>query len=164
MLTTTEKKTHLPVDRNFTSAATEKQSFVTMRVNGQLFGASVMVVQDVVRAHKIAHIPLAPSVVEGSLNLRGRIVTVINMYTRLGLPLADPAQKQMHVVIEYKDELFSLMVDAVGDVLSLPVDEIDKVPVNLHTSWRDIAAGVYRLDGELLVLFDISALLNFIQV
>jgi purine-binding chemotaxis protein CheW len=161
MLTTTDKKPLLPADRNFTSAAVEKQSFVTMRVNGQLFGASVMVVQDVVRAQKIARIPLAPPVVEGSLNLRGRIVTVINMVTRLGLPPAPEGTKQMHVVIEYKDELFSLMVDAVGDVLSLPVEEIDKVPVNLHASWREIAAGVYRLDGELLVLFDVGALLNF---
>ena len=159
MLTTEKKITssHLP---SINAIAVEKQSFVTMRVNGQLFGASVMVVQDVVREQKIARIPLSPPMIEGSLNLRGRIVTVINMYKRLGVNDAHKPAKQMHVVIEYKDELFSLMVDAVGDVLSLAVNQIDKVPVNLHSSWREMAAGVYRLDGELLVLFDIAALMH----
>ena len=141
--------------------AGERQSFVTMRVNGQLFGASVMTVQDVVREQKIARIPLAPHVVEGSLNLRGRIVTVINMYKRLGLPTSAMPKKQMHVVIEYRDELFSLMVDAVGDVLTLSVNQIDKVPVNIQSSWREMAAGICRLDGELLVLFDIAELMRF---
>ncbi len=157
---TTEKRpsfTNLP---SVSAAAVEKQSFVTMRVNGQLFGASVMVVQDVVREQKIARIPLAPPVVEGSLNLRGRIVTVINMYKRLALSDANKPARQMHVVIEHRDELFSLMVDAVGDVLSVPIHQIDKVPVNLHSAWRDMAAGVYRLDSELLVLFDIAALMQ----
>ena len=157
---TIEKK---PLSTNvfsLSSVAAEKQSFVTMRVNGQLFGASVMVVQDVVRAQKIARIPLAPFMIEGSLNLRGRIVTVINMYHRLGLNSANKPAKQMHVVIEYRDELFSLMVDSVGDVLSVPMGQIDKVPVNLHASWREMAAGVYRLETELLVLFDIAALMQ----
>lgn len=157
---TVEKK---PLSTNLSSLSNvpvEKQSFVTMRVNGQLFGASVMVVQDVVREQKIAHIPLAPFMIEGSLNLRGRIVTVINMYQRLGLSNATKPARQMHVVIEYRDELFSLMVDAVGDVLSVPIGQIDKVPVNLHASWREMAAGVYRLDNELLVLFDITALMQ----
>jgi purine-binding chemotaxis protein CheW len=158
---TTQNPHPLPSQHTPPLVVAEKQSFVTMRVNGQLFGASVMVVQDVVREQKIARIPLAPSVVEGSLNLRGRIVTVINMYTRLGLNPEERPAKQMHVVIEYRDELFSLMVDAVGDVLSVPIHQIDKVPVNLHSAWREMAAGVYRLDHELLVLFDVAALMQF---
>ncbi|TAE82043.1 MAG: chemotaxis protein CheW [Alphaproteobacteria bacterium] len=138
------------------------QSFVTMRVGGQLFGASVMVVQDVVRGQQIARIPLAPSVIEGALNLRGRIVTVINMRRRLGISeRSDTGARPMHVVIDYNDELYSLLVDSVGDVLSLSSHEIDKVPVNIQASWRELAAGVTKLESELLVLFDITALLNF---
>ncbi len=139
----------------------QKQSYVTMRVNGQLFGASVTFVQDVVRDQSVAKIPLAPHVVEGSLNLRGRIVTVLNMYKRLGMQAESDTDKYMHVVIEYNDELFSLMVDSVGDVLSLTESDVDKVPVNMHAAWRDIASGVCRLDNELLVLFDVDELLNF---
>lgn len=137
------------------------QSFVTMRVAGQLFGASVMVVQDVLRAQTIAPVPLAPREVSGSLNLRGRIVTVINVRTRLGVePFSDPSTA-MHVVVEYQDELYSLMVDAVGDVLNLPLAQIEKVPANLEPLWKDVAAGVHRLDSELIVLLDIQSILTF---
>lgn len=137
------------------------QSFVTMRVADQLFGASVMVVQDVLRAQRIAPIPLAPSEVAGSLNLRGRIVTVIDMRTRLGLPGLEDDRSSMHVVVEYGEELFSLMVDCVGDVLNLPLAQIEKAPANLAPLWKDIAAGVSRLDSELLVLLDIQSVLSF---
>lgn len=147
-------------ERRLTSQA-ERHSFVTMRVNGQLFGASVQAVQDVVREQTIAPMPLAPHVIEGALNLRGRIITVLNMYKRLGVRAEELPDKHMHVVIENREELYSLMVDSVGDVLSLNVEEIDKAPVNLESAWRDIAAGIYRLDDELLVLLDINELLSF---
>ena len=137
------------------------QSFVTMRVSGQLFGASVMVVQDVLRAQRIAPIPLSPKEVAGSLNLRGRIVTVLDMRARLGLPAIENPSAAMHVVVEYNEELFSLMVDSVGDVLSLPLAQIEKAPANLDPLWKEIAGGVSRLDSELLVLLDIQSILTF---
>jgi purine-binding chemotaxis protein CheW len=140
--------------------ANDLHSFVTMRVNGQLFGASVKLVQDVVRAQNIAPIPLAPHVVEGAINLRGRIVTVINMYRRLNLPIEQQSAKHMNVVIEYRDELYSLMVDSVGDVLNISLGNIDKVPVNMQSNWQEISAGIYRLNNELLILLDAERLLN----
>jgi purine-binding chemotaxis protein CheW len=142
------------------SSHIDTQSFVTMRVHNQLFGASVKLVQDVVRAQRIAPIPLAPYVIQGSINLRGRIVTVFNMYRRLNLPLDKQPEKHMNVVLEYRDELFSLMVDSVGDVLNIPLSKIDKVPVNMHASWQEIAAGICRLESELLVLLDVERLLH----
>jgi purine-binding chemotaxis protein CheW len=151
-ITTYESKTPI--------IANDLQSFVTMRVNGQLFGASVKLVQDVVRAQNIAPIPLSPYVIEGAINLRGRIVTVLNMYRRLNLPLDKQPHKHMNVVIEYRDELYSLMVDSVGDVLNIPLSKIDKVPVNMQSNWQEISAGIYRLDSELLVLLDVERLLN----
>lgn len=150
-----------PYEQRKAPVRTQQQSFVTMRVDGQLFGASVYAVQDILRAQNIATIPLSPYVVEGSLNLRGRIVTALNLRKRLGLLPSEEDTKSMHVVLEFHDELYSLMVDSVGDVLSIPLDAIDKTPVNLHASWRELAAGVHQLDGELLVLFDIQALLTF---
>ena len=140
---------------------TQEQSFVTMRVNGQLFGASVYAVQDILRRQTVTRIPLSSPIVEGALNLRGRIVTAINMHRRLDMLNATIVESPMHVVLDYKGELYSLMVDSVGDVLSLPLEHIDKAPVNLPYSWQEITAGVYRLQNELLVLFDIQALLEF---
>jgi purine-binding chemotaxis protein CheW len=146
-------------EKKLPAQAHDLQSFVTMRVHNQLFGASVKLVQDVVRAQKIAPIPLAPPVIQGAINLRGRIVTVFNMYRRLGLPVEQQPEKHMNVVIEYRDELFSLMVDSVGDVLNIPLSKIDKPPVNMQANWQEIAAGVYRLDNEILLLLDVERLL-----
>ncbi len=137
----------------------DQEGFVTMRVGGQLIGISVLVVQDVLRNLEIARVPLAPYEVAGLINLRGRIVTVIDMRRRLSLDGYEDEQC-MHCVVEYKDELFSLKVDSVGEVLNIPLQRIDKSPANMENTWRDVSAGVCQLDGELLVILDVQALLT----
>lgn len=135
--------------------------YVTMRVDNQLFGVVVKNVRDVLRQQKITPIPMAPSEVAGSLNLRGRIVTVIDLRKRLRLqPKVDAVQGGMFVVVEYKNELFSLMVDSVGEVLTASADAIEKAPANLSGAWKEVASGIYKLDGELLVIMDVEALLS----
>jgi purine-binding chemotaxis protein CheW len=135
-------------------------SFVTMRVNRQMVGIPVIVVQDVLKRMTVARVPLAPREVAGVINLRGRIVTVLDMRRRLALPPAAEGAECMHCVVEHQDELFSLMVDSIGDVLNLPASRIDRSPPNLEEHWRSVAAGVCRLDGELLVVLDVQALLT----
>lgn len=132
------------------------QEFVTMRIGGQLFGISVLAVRDVMRYQPIANIPLSPEVIEGSLNLRGRIVTAFNMRCRLGMGAYPDLEKIMMVVVDYQHELFALMVDAVGDVLSLTMNRFEKTPANMDANWRSVAAGVFKLDGELLVILDVA--------
>lgn len=138
----------------------ENQGFVTMRVGNQMIGISVLVVQDVLRKLAMARVPLAPTEVAGVINLRGRIITVIDMRRRLGLSEAPPEVESMHCVVEHKDELFSLFVDSVGDVLNIPLSRIDKSPANLEERWKTVSAGVCQLDGELLVILDVQALLT----
>lgn len=138
-----------------------RHGYVTVRVYNQLFGIPVTNVQDVLRAQKIYLIPLAPTEIAGSINLRGRIVTVIDLRKRLQLPDFEPDSKVMHVVVESGNELFSLMVDAVGDVLTLSPERIEKTPTNIHGQWREVATGVCRLDNELLLIVDIQAILTF---
>lgn len=137
-----------------------QQEFVTMMVGDQLFGISVMAVQDVLRKQRIAKVPLAPKVIAGSLNLRGRIVTAIDMRVRLGMPASTDPERNMNVVVEYKNELYSLIVDRVGEVLSLPLDKFEKVPANLSESWRGVSAGVFKLDKELLVILDVESIIQ----
>lgn len=139
----------------------DQQEFVTMQVGEQLFGISVMAVQDVLRKQRIARVPLAPAVIAGSLNLRGRIVTAIDMRVRLGLEPVHDLTTMMNVVVLYGNELYSLLVDKVGEVLSLPLDQFEKVPSNLTSSWRDLSAGVFKLDRQLLVILDVE---NIIQL
>lgn len=145
-----------------TTASSAQQEFVTMRLGQQLFGISVLAVQDVMRHQQIAPIPLAPEVIAGSLNVRGRIVTAYDMRRRLGLPAFGDLEKIMMVVVDFQHELFALMVDAVGDVLTLPMSSFEKVPANMDSSWRAVAAGVFKLEKELLVILDVANVINLL--
>ena len=142
------------------TATSAQQEFVTFRLGEQLFGISVLAVQDVMRHQHIAPIPLTQDVIAGSLNVRGRIVTAYDMRRRLGMgPYPEPEQIMM-VVVDFKHELFALMIDTVGDVLSLQMSRFEKVPTNMDASWRAVAAGVFKLETELLVILDVANVIN----
>ena len=134
--------------------------FVTMTVAGQLFGIPVLQVQDVLGAQRLTRIPLAPPEVAGSLNLRGRIVTAIDVRTRLGLPPRPADMKGMSVVVDLNGELYSLLIDQVGEVLSLAKDTFESNPPTLDPRWREVSRGIYRLKGQLLVVIDVAQLLT----
>ncbi len=138
----------------------ETEDFVTVTIAEQLFGLPVLRVQDVLGPQRITKIPLAPAEVAGALNLRGRIVTAIDLRRRLQLPPRDADDPGMSVVADYDGELYSLNVDTVGEVLSLPVDDFDSIPSTLNPVWRSISAGIYRLKEELLVVLDVERLLD----
>lgn len=141
--------------------STETQDYVTMFIDGQMFGIPVLTVQDVLGPQKITRIPLVPPEVAGSLNLRGRIVTAIDVRKRLGLSARPENLTSMSVVVDMSGELYSLMVDQVGEVLSLKSAAFERNPPTLDPVWRDFSAGIYRLDGKLLVVLDVARLLDF---
>lgn len=141
-----------------TSIADNK--YVTLYVDNQLFGIDVLVVRDVLRSQKITPIPLAPSFVIGALNLRGRIVTAIDIRAKLGIPHKVNTAKSMNIVVEYQNELYSLLVDRVGEVLNLSNDDFEQSPGNLDSRWKNASEGVYRLKNELMVVLDINQLLS----
>jgi purine-binding chemotaxis protein CheW len=143
------------------AAAGENQEFVTVMIAGQLFGIPVLTVQDVLGPQRITRIPLAQPEVAGALNLRGRIVTAIDVRRRLNLPPRPPELKGMSVVVEHRGEPYSLMIDSVGEVMSLPNDSFERNPPTLNPRWRDVSNGIYRLDGRLLVVLDVERLLQF---
>lgn len=145
-------------------ASTEDhEEFVTMFIEGQMFGIPVLMVQDVLGPQKITRIPLAPPEVAGSLNLRGRIVTAIGVRKRLRLKQREGEEhgEGMSVVVDMKGELYSLMVDSVGEVLSLPSAKFERNPPTLDPLWREFSNGIYRLEDKLLVVLDVPRLLDF---
>lgn len=139
----------------------EQRVYVTMTIENQLFGIPVLTVQDILSPQRITRIPLAPPEVAGSLNLRGRIVTAIDVRLRLGLSPRPQGVTGMSVVVDFGGELYSLMVDAVGEVLSLPAEKFERNPATLDPLWRDFSTGIYRLEGKLLVVLDVARLLDF---
>lgn len=140
------------------TAESTGDEYVTMTIAGQLFGIPVLTVHDVLGPQKITRVPLAPSSVAGVLNLRGRIVTAINLRRALGLPDGEGAG--MSVVVEHQDESYSLLIDQVGEVLNVPRDAYEQCPATLDPRWRELSTGVYRLDGELMVVLDVAKLLD----
>jgi purine-binding chemotaxis protein CheW len=136
------------------------QGLVSIRVGGQTFGVPVLSVQDVIAPVRIDVVPLAPPEVAGSLNLRGRIVTAIEIRTRLGMPPRGPDASHMSVIVERSGELYALQVDDVGDVLWLSVSEREPAPITLAPDWRAVCDGLYQLEGELMLVLDIERFLT----
>lgn len=134
---------------------------LTLTVAGQLCGVPVLGVRDVLGPQAITRIPLAPPEVAGSLNLRGRIVTAIDLRRRLSLPARGPETKAMSVVVEHQGELYSLLADQVGDVLTLNAAERAANPPTLEASWKEVSLGVHRLGEQLLVVLDVDRLMQF---
>ena len=138
-----------------------EEVFLTLTVAGQLCGVPVLAVRDVLGPQAITRIPLAPPEVAGSLNLRGRIVTAIDLRCRLGLPPRGESQSgPMSVVVDREGELYSLLADEVGEVLPLPLADRAPNPPTLDPFWREIALGVHRMDGQLLILLDVERILT----
>jgi purine-binding chemotaxis protein CheW len=142
------------------AASIETHEYVSIIIAGQLFGIPVLQVQDVLGPQRITRIPLAPPEVAGSLNLRGRIVTAIDLRTRLGLPKRAAGEKSMSVVVDQDGEAYSLLVDNVGEVLSLSAKTFERNPATLDIAWREVSDGIHRLDGNLLIILDVARLLD----
>lgn len=134
-------------------------SFVTFEVAGQLFGVPVTRVQDILTPDTIAPVPGGPAEVKGLINLRGRIVTVIDLHTRLGLKRDEHGRRGMCVTVENEGEAYTLFVDRVGDVVTLLAGLREENPSTLDTVWKDVTDGVYRVHDRLLVTLDVGRLL-----
>lgn len=139
----------------------EETEYLTFYTGDQLFGVPVLVVQDVMRTPKLTRIPLAPPQVAGALNLRGRIITAIDVRQRLGLGEMDADSHHMSIVVEYGDDLYNLIVDRVGEVLRVRDDSYEQNPGNLDPRWAEFCSGVHRLEGTLLLVMEVDNLLDF---
>lgn len=141
------------------------RDYLTIMIGDQIFGIPILQVQDVLGAQKVTRVPLAPPAVAGSLNLRGRIVTAIDVRTCLGMPPRekDASKQEMSVVVENQNELYSLMIDRVGDVMSLDQRDYENNPSTLDPQWRGVCQGIYRLKDKLLVVLDVPRLLESME-
>lgn len=134
--------------------------FVTAVIGGQLFGLPISRVQDVFMPERLTRVPLSSVEIAGVLNLRGRIVTVIDMRARLGLARADDGKPPMAVGVDLRGESYGLLIDQIGEVLRLPEESREENPVNLDPRMAKLAGGVHRLDGQLMVILDVDRVLE----
>ena len=132
----------------------DEHTFCTFTLDGLLFGVEVMKVQEVIRYLEMTRIPLAPSVVRGLINLRGQIVTAVDLRRRLDLNERPAGQLPMNVVIRMDDEAVSLLVDEIGDVYEVEEEAFERPPETLKGVARDLIRGVYKLKDRLLLVLD----------
>lgn len=128
--------------------------FSTFFVDDLFFGVDVLNVQEVLRAQQMTPVPQAPNVIEGLINLRGQIVTAIDMRRRLLLPPRGADQTPMNMVVRTIDGAVSLLVDEIGDVLDTDAATFERAPDNLDASARELIRGVYKLKDRLLLVLD----------
>ena len=144
-----------------TSATTARQDlakasgqFSTFFVADLFFGVDVLRVQEVLRFQQMTRVPQAPEVIEGLINLRGQIVTAIDMRRRLRLPPRPDSQTPMNMVVRTEDGAVSLLVDEIGDVLDVDSSTYEPPPENLDPEARELIRGVYKLKDRLLLVLD----------
>ncbi|MGH6664154.1 MAG: chemotaxis protein CheW [Pseudolabrys sp.] len=134
--------------------------YVTAMIGGQLFGLPIVRVQDVFIPERLTRVPLAPPEIAGILNLRGRIVTLIDLRRRFGLDARGAGDAAMAIGVEARGESYGLLIDSVGEVLKLDDAAREPNPVNLDERLARVSSGIYRLDGQLLIVVDVDRVLD----
>jgi purine-binding chemotaxis protein CheW len=134
--------------------------YVTAVVGGELIGLPILRVQDVFVPEGVTRVPLAPAEIGGVINLRGRIVTLIDLRCRFGMPPRAAGASVMAIGVESGGESYGLMIDSIGEVLRLSEAECEPNPINLDPGLARISSGIHRLDGRLLMVIDVERVLD----
>lgn len=132
----------------------DEKQFCTFYLEGHCFGVNVLEVQEVFRYQEMTAVPLSPPTITGLINLRGQIITAIDLRRIMCLEDRDEEAMPMNVVVRTSDGVVSLLVDAIGDVLEVPQEMYEKPPENLKSPLRELVKGVYKLQGKLLLILD----------
>ena len=135
--------------------------YVTVTIGPQLFGIPINLVNEIFKPERLTYVPLSNPDIAGVLNLRGRIVTMIDCRKRLGITTAFGDREFMAVGVERDGDHYGLLVEGAGEVLRFPIDQLEPTPVNLDPHWKRVSKGVFRLESGLLVVLDINVLLDF---
>jgi purine-binding chemotaxis protein CheW len=130
------------------------QQYCTFFLDGMVFGIEVEKVQEVIRTQPTTRVPLSPAVLGGLINLRGQIVSAVDMRRKLGMPERPPEIAPMNVVVRTDDGAVSLQVDEIGDVVEVTEGGFEPPPDTLQGAAREFIRGAYKLKGKLLLLID----------
>ena len=137
------------------------KQFVTIRLGNQMIGLPIEKVHDVFFPNNFTPVPLSIDQIAGVLNLRGRIVTIVDLSKIMGLvAVNEEIGERPAVGVNYANESYGLLTDTLGEVVTLPDEMFEPNPVNLNSEWAQLSQGTYRLEHELLVVLDIDALID----
>lgn len=129
------------------------------KIGGGYYAVPVLEVQEVVRPQVLTTVPLSPEFVDGLINLRGQVVTAINLRKLFHIETEAP-EEFMNIIVRNEDSLYSLVVDEIMDVMDVETSTFEETPDNLDVEIKKYIKGVYKLEGKLLVLLSLEKLLN----
>lgn len=132
----------------------ESKQYATFTLNGLFLGVEVLKVQEVIRYQEMTRVPLAPTMIQGLINLRGQIVTAIDLRRRFEFADREPGCLPMNVVVRGEDGPVSLLVDEIGDVVEVEDNTFERPPDTLRGITRDLVTGVYKFNERLLLILD----------
>lgn len=133
-----------------------ERQYCTFQLADLFLGLEVELVQEVLRFQRMTRVPMASPVVQGLINLRGQIITAIDLRRRFDLPKLAPEQQPLNVVVRDGEGIVSLLVDEIGDVLQLDEDQLESPPATLRGPAQGLIRGVYKLESQLLLLLDLE--------
>ncbi len=139
-----------------TAADSGTAQYATFFLDGLYFGIAVLSVQEVIRHQEMTPVPLAPAVVRGLINLRGQIVTALDLRSRLGLTPRPDGELPMNVVVRTPDGAVSLLVDEIDDVVEVNAAQFEQAPETVRTKVDGLVTGVYKLPARLLLILDVE--------
>jgi len=138
------------------AAADTTRQYSTFFLDGLYLGVEVLRVQELIRSQDMTRVPLAPRVVRGLINLRGQIVTAIDLRCRFDMPARESAEPPMNVVVRTDDGAVSLLVDEIGDVIEVHDGQFERAPDTIRGRAIDLVTGVYKMHDRLLLVLDVD--------
>ena len=140
---------------------TQDNSYCTFMVEGLYCGIEVGLVQEVIRFQKLTRVPLGNSIIRGLMNLRGQIVTTLDLKQRFGLKSNNDQQSQpMNVVVRTDDAPISLLVDEIGDVVAVDQDRFEPPPETIDSAHRELIRGAFKMSDRLLLILNTERVIN----
>ncbi len=136
---------------------------VTFRIGEEEFGVDILAVQEIIRLLQITPVPRAPASIEGVINLRGKVIPVVNMRSRFSLPARQATSQTRIVVMELEEKIVGFLVDAVSEVLRIPATTVEEPPPVVAGIGSEYIRGVGKLDGRLLILLDLTHLMSHLD-
>jgi purine-binding chemotaxis protein CheW len=138
----------------------KEEQLVVFDLEGESYGVNIATVQEIIRMQHITRVPRAPEYVKGVTNLRGRVIPVVNLRQRFGLPLVEDSESARIVVVEIGEQTIGMVVDGVSEVLRLMSDSIEPPSPVVTTVASDYLRGIAKLDGRLITLLSLDRLLS----
>jgi len=140
--------------------AKEVLQLVTFRLGREEFSMDILKVQEIIRHMDLTRVPRTPEFVDGVINLRGRVIPVLDLRKRFGLPADERTNETRIIVVDVDDTTVGLKVDAVSEVLRLPADTVEPPPSLVTGIESDYIKGVGKLEGRLIILLDVAKILT----